>query len=640
MAPLVAPDGRRVWIGGVPLNVVSQDLIDEFEQYGDIETTEVGFGTRMAFLLFTDKEGAAKATERDWCQFKGNRVNVRNANEKGFNDALRKREMNQTGQGQNNGRELRGDREVRRGGRELRPGPDANREGRRNSESRRRSGSEQSGSAGQRKPLPRRHLGPPPRNRPPLRNPRPQQRQADSPRGRNRGRSRPRSLQPRSRSPRPRSKSHPGADRGSPGGASRGRSPGRSRSNRSGSRKSRRSRSSSSASRKSSSVSSRELVGGGTDAPTKTELQKEQSVGKVDRDHAVEKGNADSARADKLAAKVEESLAAGSAATVDNQANGGADTRADDRKERSRSSARSADSRRSVRTHGSARSASDAPAPAKDRQAVGGAVVRSQRGARSRSARSASAPRQPSQNKPASPPPIAAAPKSKPREKPVRPALVAPTKAVREKTAAVKKDNYRMASPIRMASPVQVVPETVPAALGATAQLAQLARLAAAPEVPVLAAPVGFAGARPVNARKRPAEESFEAAQPPLPPVRGSAAQAIQAPAPAVAPSAVALPETIPVVLTVLTEGDLIGIGLTFKDRRKMVKHQRNTLIGDLAGLHPQIPKGLNGQPIVVKDQHGFEVGRELTLDILEREQAAGPDCGRPVELFLSYDEW
>jgi hypothetical protein len=77
----------------------------------------------------------------------------------------------------------------------------------------------------------------------------------------------------------------------------------------------------------------------------------------------------------------------------------------------------------------------------------------------------------------------------------------------------------------------------------------------------------------------------------------------------------------------------IVSVSLTFQGRRKLLRHSGNTRVGQILELHPSLLQRA-GQPLVIVDAQGFEVGKEITLGTL---------CSKPgaiLELEVQADEW
>lgn len=82
-------------------------------------------------------------------------------------------------------------------------------------------------------------------------------------------------------------------------------------------------------------------------------------------------------------------------------------------------------------------------------------------------------------------------------------------------------------------------------------------------------------------------------------------------------------------------EDELISVALIFQGKRKLVRHLANTLVGDLLKMH-----AMKNRSFVLVDQDSFEVGKNVPLGTLSRQQAANGDGGRILELTLQEDAW
>lgn len=134
------------------------------------------------------------------------------------------------------------------------------------------------------------------------------------------------------------------------------------------------------------------------------------------------------------------------------------------------------------------------------------------------------------------------------------------------------------------------------------------------------------------------------AAEAPAEAVAGPAALPPPAPAAPAAPAAAAealarIPGAAPTTLAVIAQPapmpvELVDIALSFQGRRRLVKHSKSTRVGDIPSLHPSLLSAANNRPLAVMDNRGFEIGRELTLEVLV------PVNGEILELRVEVDDW
>jgi len=82
-------------------------------------------------------------------------------------------------------------------------------------------------------------------------------------------------------------------------------------------------------------------------------------------------------------------------------------------------------------------------------------------------------------------------------------------------------------------------------------------------------------------------------------------------------------------------EDELISVALIFEGKRKLLRHLASTLVGDLMQMH-----AMKNMSFVLVDQDCFEVGKNVPLGTLARQQAAMGDGGRILELTLQKDAW
>lgn len=89
---------------------------------------------------------------------------------------------------------------------------------------------------------------------------------------------------------------------------------------------------------------------------------------------------------------------------------------------------------------------------------------------------------------------------------------------------------------------------------------------------------------------------------------------------------------------------ELIHVGITFRGRRKVVRHLSSTRVGELVELHPTLLM-MERRRLAVVDAAGVEVGGELPLGFLLRQgaHAAGARAlsgGVVLELEVRPDDW
>jgi len=81
---------------------------------------------------------------------------------------------------------------------------------------------------------------------------------------------------------------------------------------------------------------------------------------------------------------------------------------------------------------------------------------------------------------------------------------------------------------------------------------------------------------------------------------------------------------------------EVIDVALHFMGKRKLVRHLSHTRVGEIADLHPKLHEAAARKTLVVIDDEGFRIGRDLSLGVLARQM--GGDG--PLELKLEFDEW
>merc|ERR1712048_453048 len=82
-----------------------------------------------------------------------------------------------------------------------------------------------------------------------------------------------------------------------------------------------------------------------------------------------------------------------------------------------------------------------------------------------------------------------------------------------------------------------------------------------------------------------------------------------------------------------------VSVSLSFKGRKKLVKHLGCTMVGDIIKLH--LPQGGAQQPaVVVVDRQGFEIGKEMPLNVLVQMQGIDVAAGALLELSIQTDEF
>jgi len=77
---------------------------------------------------------------------------------------------------------------------------------------------------------------------------------------------------------------------------------------------------------------------------------------------------------------------------------------------------------------------------------------------------------------------------------------------------------------------------------------------------------------------------------------------------------------------------EVVSVALTFRGRRKLVRHGSSTRVGQILELHPSLMR--TGKAFALVDSEGFEIGKELTLSTLSR------GGGNLVELEVQEEMW
>lgn len=78
----------------------------------------------------------------------------------------------------------------------------------------------------------------------------------------------------------------------------------------------------------------------------------------------------------------------------------------------------------------------------------------------------------------------------------------------------------------------------------------------------------------------------------------------------------------------------LMSVSLTFKGKKKVVRHLKSTTVAEFTDMYAQRIYG--NQPLVALDTMGVEVGKELTLGHL----LADSNAPEPLQLVLETDAW